>query len=81
MGNIQTQLQNASINGHITVKKAIEIGARADDQLNRSVDLLKKLKTQVGMTLGADISELVAEITKIKDKETVFYHDKEPDGQ
>lgn len=81
MGNIQNSLKALVVNGQIPEKQAMVVAEKAEDLLKRSVDLLTDLKSQVGMFLGGEISVLIADITRVKSKEMVYFHEKEPDGQ
>jgi hypothetical protein len=81
MGNFKNLTKSASKNGSISEQAALAIATSADNLLERSVDLLKTVKKQVGTVMGESIDELLTDITGIKSKEQVYYFEKEPEGQ
>ena len=81
MGNIKNLVKNASKNGSISEDAALSIATAAENLLERSADLLKDLKKQVGTMTGERIDELLTDITGVRSKESVYYLERESDGQ
>jgi hypothetical protein len=81
MGQITDSIKTASVNGKVTLEKAVEIAQHADDLLARALVILNDVYKSHGLFIQGDIDMLKADVTRVKAKNQVYFHDKEPDGQ
>jgi len=81
MDKIQNALRQAAVKDQIKTQDALRVGAEADELLEESVELFRRLHNAVGMYLGGEIDLLVSKITKVKSRGQVYHLDREPEGQ
>lgn len=63
MQTIQQILKNTAVNGVISVERAVQAVQAFDEERAATVDILKKLEKQVGMTDGEKINAHLSAMT------------------
>lgn len=78
--NITQTIKNASVNGVITIDKALKIAAMVDQEREQTTTLLKECEKNVGMYLGEKINVHIANMTGTTFNEK-DYHYERPNGE
>ena len=78
---LQDAIRRASANGVITLATALSIAKQFDQDEEQSLNLLTRLKTNVGMDLGADIRAHEAKLKGQFFNEKNYHFERLPEGQ
>jgi len=81
MSTIQESLRQHASGAMIRLSDALEIGAKADELLLESAQLLKECLSDVGNTKREKIERLTGIITRRRSANQTYFSDREPDGQ
>lgn len=61
MNTIQS-IKSAAINGHVSLEAALKIATSVENERTATKELLKKCEKQVGMYLGEEINQHLADM-------------------
>lgn len=61
----------------ISVKSALAIVSPIDTEREETIDLLKRLEKEVGMTLGSEINEHIAKMQGQKFNSAAYHYEKQ----
>lgn len=81
MQKISDQFKGIALDGKITLAKALPIASQVDEERKETVELLLKLKKEVGDHYGEQILSLVAKMEGKRFNSVEFFYDKQPDSQ
>ena len=81
MTTIQQILKNTAVNGVISLERAAKIAEPLDQERAATIELLRRLDRQVGMTVGEIINKHIAAMQGTKFNEVDYHYEAMPSDQ